>query len=264
MVNDDGTLGLLDFGSVGQLDALQQASLAQAMLAIARRQPRLLRDALLELSHSDEPVDTGALDRALAQLLTRGLGAGQQAAAEMLGDLLALIVRFGLALDPQLAAMFRALATLDGTLRTLDPTFDILQEAQQLAAAKAIGLPTPARLTSSAADDLLELLPELRRIPCRLDQLGRLAERGELTLRIRLFADHRDAEHARRLTDRLILCFLSASIGLVSVRLLPPTTGPAITGATHLTQLLGYTGLTASTILGLRVLSTLGRHNRQP
>ena len=262
LVSGDGTLGLVDFGSVGRLDAFQQASLAEALLALARRQPRLLRDALLELSHASDAIDTDALDRALAQLLARRLGTGQQAGTEMLADLAALAVRFGLTLDPQLAAMLRALATLDGTLRTLDPGFDIIKEAQQLALSQRIGVPSATDLARNITDDLLELLPELRRVPRRLDQLGRQAERGELTLRVRLFADHRDAEHANNLVDRIILAFLSASVGLVSVLLLPISAGPHVAGATRLTQLLGYAGLTAATILGLRVLATLGRYRK--
>lgn len=74
--------------------------------------------------------------------------------------------------------MFRALAALEGTLRILDPGFDVIAEARQLAEVQRIGLPTPAQLAGTAADDLLELLPALRRMPRRLDQLGRLAERA--------------------------------------------------------------------------------------
>ena len=44
LVRPDGTLALIDFGSVGRFDALQQAALARALLAVSRRDPRQLRD----------------------------------------------------------------------------------------------------------------------------------------------------------------------------------------------------------------------------
>jgi ubiquinone biosynthesis protein len=255
-----GELALLDFGSVGRLDSLQQHALAQVLLAIGRRQPRLLREALLQLCTAENAVDHDALDRELARFMAQRLGAGMRAGADLIGDLVGLIVRFGLVIDPQLAGMFRAIATLEGSLRVLNPDFDLLEEMQRSASERGLGLPTSAGTAGEIGDDLLELLPVLRRIPHHLDNIGHLAGRGELTVRVRLFADLRDIEHVERLTDRLLLAFFSASVGLVSVLLLAlPASALEIAGA-RIDQVLGYAGLTAATILGLRVLAALGRH----
>lgn len=255
-----GRLALLDFGSVGRLDSLQQHALAQVLLAIERRQPRLLRDALLALCTAEIAVDHDALDRELARFLALRLGAGMRAGANLIGDLVALIVRFGLAIDPQLAGMFRAIATLEGTLRVLNPDFDLLEAMQSSASELGLGLPTTARAAEEILDDLLELLPALKRIPHHLDHIGHLAERGELTLRVRLFADRRDVEHVERLTDRLLLAFFSASVGLVSVLLLALPANMIKIDGVRMNQVFGYAGLTAATILGLRVIAAVGRH----
>jgi ubiquinone biosynthesis protein len=76
--------------------------------------------------------------------------------------------------------------------------------------ARKLGLPRPEQLKEEVRDDLLELLPMLRKIPRRLDRISGALERGELSLPIRAFADPRDAELVTRLTNRLILTFLSA------------------------------------------------------
>src|SRR5262245_2337751 len=258
-----GGLALLDFGSVGRLDTFQQMALGQALLAIARGQARLLREAVMELcAGGDQPLDVEALDRALAQFIARRLGPRMRPGAELFADLLALLVRFDLTIDPQLAGLFRALATLEGTLRLLAPDFDLIEEAKRSVTETGLGLPSPAQVASDLSSDALELLPALRRLPRRLDQIGHLAERGELTLRVRLFADDRDVKHIERLTDRLILAFFSASVGLVSVLLLALPT-PAITiHGTDLGQVIGYAGLTAATLLGLRVVAAIGRHRK--
>jgi ubiquinone biosynthesis protein len=46
LVLADGTLALIDFGSVGRLDPLQQAALQGILVALAGRDPRALADAL--------------------------------------------------------------------------------------------------------------------------------------------------------------------------------------------------------------------------
>jgi ubiquinone biosynthesis protein len=123
-------------------------------------------------------------------------------------------------------------------------------------------LPTPTTTGGAFGDDLLELLPALRRVPRHLDRIGQLAERGELTLRVRLFADRREVEHVERLTDRVLIAFFSASVGLVSVLMLGlPASSTKIDG-TQLNQVLGYAGLTAATVLGSRVLAAVGHSSR--
>jgi ubiquinone biosynthesis protein len=253
LIDADGCVVLLDFGSVGRLDRLQQPALAQALAAIARRRAPLLRDALFELSTSGEAVDADALERALARFFAQRLGPGMEPGAYILNELLAVVVRFGLTLDPQLAGVFRALATLDGTLRLIDPTFNVISAARQYAQARKLGIPRPEQLKEDGLDDLLELLPMLRKIPRRLDRISSALERGELSLRIRPFAHERDAQLVTRLTNRVILAFFSASIGLVAVFLLRLGGGPEMFD-TNLDVLLGYGGLTAATALGLRVI----------
>lgn len=258
-----GSLALLDFGSVGRLDTFQQLALGQALLAIGQGQARLLREAVVQLcAGGGQPLDVDALDRALAQFIARRLGPGMKPGAELFADLLGLLVRFDLTIDPQLAGMFRALATLEGTLRLLAADFDLIEEAKRSITELGLGLPSPASVARDLGSDALELFPALRRLPRRLDQITHLAERGEVTLRVRLFADDRDVKHVERLTDRLILAFFSASIGLVSVLLLAL---PAKTVAIHGTDVgpvIGYAGLTAATLLGLRVVAATGRHRK--
>jgi ubiquinone biosynthesis protein len=258
LVDGNGRIALLDFGSVGRLDRLQQPALAQALAAIAGRRPTLLRDALVDLSTSEDVIDLDALERALARFLAKRLGPEMAPGADILNDLLVVVVRYGLALDPQLAGVFRALATLEGTLRLIDPTFSVVEEAREYARAHKLGVPRPAHLREEVLEDVLELLPTLRKIPRRLDHISGALARGELSVRIRPFAHPRDAELVVRLTNRLILAFLSASIGLVAVFLLRLGRGPEMFG-TRLDVLLGYGGLIAATVLGLRVLVAVTR-----
>jgi ubiquinone biosynthesis protein len=178
--------------------------------------------------------------------------------ADILNDLLAVVVRYGLALDPQLAGVFRTLATLEGTLRLIDPTFSVVEETREYAQAHKLGLPRPAQLREEVLEDAIELLWTLRKFPRRLDHISGALERGELSLRIGPFAHPRDAQLVTRLTNRLILAFLSASIGLVAVLLLRLGGGPQLFG-TQLDVLLGYGGLIAATMLGLRVIVAVSR-----
>lgn len=258
-----GSLALVDFGSVGRLDRHQQTVLAQALLAINKAHAQLLREALTQLcSAGEQALDVESLDRALAHFIATRLGPGQKADADLFADLLSLLVRFDLAVDPQLAGLFRALATLEGTLRLLDADFDLIEQAKRSPTDPEQTGRVTARILRNLGADTLEVLPALRRLPRHLDQLNHLAQRGELTVRVRLFADQRDVRHVERLTDRMILAFVSASVGLVSVLLLTLPTKAATLAGTNIDQILGYAGLAAATLLGLRVVAAVGRHRK--
>jgi hypothetical protein len=78
----------------------------------------------------------------------------------------------------------------------------------------------PTSLRDAAGDELLALLPLLRRLPRRLDRIATALERGTLSTNVRLFADQRDARVVAALVNRAVLAFLGIGFGIVSVVLL--------------------------------------------
>jgi|SRR5215813_1597315 len=259
LVLADGTLAQIDFGSVVRLHATQRIALARLLTAIDRQDPELLRDALLDLTSSVPGRDLDTLDRALARFLTQRLGPGARPGAEMFNDLLLLLTQFGLAFDPQLAGVFRALVTLEGTLRLLDPGFEIIDEARSLAGKVASEVFGPGALVRAAGEDLVKLAPLLRRMPGRLDRITAAMERNEWGYNIRLLAHQEDRRLVQSFFARAVVAFLSAAIGLVAALLLGVNNGIPVAKGITLAQALGYLGLLAATVLGMRVLVAISR-----
>ncbi len=257
-VRGDGTLALIDLGSVGRLDSLQQSALLRAVLAMSQRDPRRLRDALLDIAQAPSATDEDLLERALGQFLVQRLGDGMQPDAKLFADLLRLMLDFGLAFPPAVAGVFRALVTLDGTLAHLDPHFNILDEAKATTAGWIDRVVVPEALHEAVAQEALSLLPVLRRLPRRLDRITSAAERGAFVVNVRLFADQRDVRIINGLVNRALLTFVAVALGAISVQLLDG----AATRALGPLELLGYVGLLSSAVLILRVLVTVLRTDR--
>ncbi len=255
----DGSLALLDFGSVGRLDPLQQSALQGVLVALATRDPQALADALGGVTTSRELADQELLERALARFLVTRLGPGVGVSAELLDDLFRLLLDFGLAFDSELAGVFRAMITLEGTLRLLDPEFNLLEEAQQVAGDLLAERVVPESLQAAVGGELLGALPLLRRVPRHLDRLATGLQRGTLAVHARPLADRRDVRTLAELVNRIVLSILGAGTAIGSVLLLAAPGGPRIAGRLGAYELLGTVGLAAAIILGMRVVVATSR-----
>jgi ubiquinone biosynthesis protein len=255
----DGRLALLDFGSVGRLDAQQRFALQALLLALGRADPAALRDALLELISRPDEVDELALERALGQFMARHLAAGSAVTADMFTDLFRLATRFELVIPADIATVLRALGTLEGTLSLLTPGLDIAGEARRYAADQ-MGAVSPLAVPKTAAEELIALVPVLRRLPRRFDRVTSSLEQGRLSLNVRLFADERDRRVITGLTHQVLLTVLAAASGIAAALLLGVTSGPEITPNVSLGQLIGYNLFVVAGILALRVLYTIFRN----
>ncbi|WP_433265114.1 ABC1 kinase family protein [Actinosynnema sp. CS-041913] len=255
----DGRLGMLDFGSVGRIDAQLRSALGKLLLAIDHGDPAGLRDALLELVARPDEMDEQRLERALGQFMARHLGAGMRADVEMFGDLFKLVYRYGLSIPPEIAAVFRALATVEGTLGALSPGFNIVVESRAFADQQFSERLTPESLRRTVTEELYSMLPMIKRLPRRVERISSALEQGRLGLSMRLFADERDRHFVVGLLHQVMLTVLGATAGLMAVLLLGADGGPQVAPDISLYQVFGYNLMVISVLLGLRVVVTVFR-----
>jgi ubiquinone biosynthesis protein len=255
----DGRLALIDFGSVGRLDSGLRAALQRLMLAIDRRDPVAMTDALLEVTARPDDLDEQALERSVGALLVRHLASGRAPDATMFADLFRLVTRHELAVPPEFAATFRALSTLEGGLTLLAPGFDIVAGAERFGQAQLAGRLGPASLKDTATDEIVALFPMLRRLPRRVDRIAAAVEGGRLSVNVRVLADQRDRKTITGWVQLGVLTVLAATAGGMAVALLALKGGPAMTAAISLYQFLGYCLLVICALLALRVLAAVFR-----
>ncbi|MEV4260252.1 AarF/ABC1/UbiB kinase family protein [Kribbella sp. NPDC049584] len=255
----DGRIGMLDLGSVGRLDPATRDALQRFLLAIDHGDPVSATDALLEIVDRPDVIDERALERAVGQFMTRHLAAGVTLGPAMFNDLFKIITSHELGVPPEVAAVFRALATIEGTISRISPGFDLVAASRQFAAGHVTDRLAPEALRRTATEELATLLPMLRRLPRRIDRIAAAAESGRLGVNVRLLADDRDRRHITGLLHQALLAILGATAGLMAVLLLGTPGGPQVTATMTLYQLIGYNLLVICAVLVLRVLVLIFR-----
>jgi ubiquinone biosynthesis protein len=262
LILEDGNLGLIDFGIAGRLDTFERASVFQMLVAIKLEQPSLLYEAMVSIGAVSPTRDPDEAERALAQFLAAHLGSGLPS-PEALTDLLALTHKLRMKLPRSTTTMFRALATLAGTLEQLSPGYPLMDVIADKGGAEFRNRMLPGSVSELVQQEWAQLGPLLSRAPRHMDRIATLLEHGRLTTRLRLFSDPEEIGVLERLLNRVVLTMLSIGVGLVSVLLLGTTGGPTLTTiGVSLYEVLGWIGLSMGVILLLRVLLAVLRNER--
>ena len=252
----DGTLGLIDFGAVGRLDPIQQAAVIDILTAIVQRDVSLLRDGIERVADFNDAPSAERLERALARLLADHVRPTGTIEPSVLQDLVATLAQFGVRLPTDLVVLSRALVTLDGTLRVLAPELSLVTAATEMMLSTT-ATPIVDR-NEMIRDELLAVLPHLRRLPERVDRILTMTGRGEL--RLRTVVDEDSRRIMRTLINRGLLAAIGAAFLVVAaVLLVAADKGPKVAGGTGLFEIFGYGGLLAGTVLLLRVVAAVTR-----
>lgn len=260
MIWPDGSIGLLDFGSVGRLDAVSRRTLGMLLWAIDADDPAAATDALLELLDRPDSLDERALQRSIGVLMTRfrgGLGVGGSMA--VFSELLGLVVDHGFRVPPQIAAALRSLGALEGTLRLIDPSLDLVAAARSIGRT-SVGDITPDRVKAELTKRALHLLPLMEQLPRRINKISADLESGQLTAHIRVASHPDDRSFLLGLVQQLVLAVLSAAGVLGGIVLATATGGPAILPGVGAFSLVGALVAFAGFVLGLRAVALIFSH----
>jgi ubiquinone biosynthesis protein len=255
-VLEGGTLGLIDFGAVGRLDPIQQKAMVDLMAALVRKDVELLRDGIERVAEMAETVPPERLERSFARLMADHLRPGGAVDPSILQDLVSTLSEFGIRLPGDLVILSRALVTLDGTLGIISPGVSLVAAAtSHLTGSDGAAIVDPHTIVRQ---ELLSMLPHLRRLPDRLDRTLMLAGRGDL--RVRSVIDEDSRRILRTLVNRGLLAVIGAVFLTVSTMLLvTDEEGPGVADSVGLYEIFGYGGLLAGTVLCLRVVAGVAR-----
>jgi ubiquinone biosynthesis protein len=254
LVLDSGDLGLIDFGIAGRLDTFERASVFQMLVAIKLQQPSLLHEAMVSIGAVSPTRDPDEIERALSQFLAADVSSGLPS-PDALTDLLALTNKLQMKLPRSTTTMFRALATLAGTVEQLSPGFPLIDVIADVGGAEFRERMLPGSVSELVQQEWAQLGPLLSRAPRHMDRIATLLEHGRLTTRLRLFTDAHEVRVLERLVNRVVLTLLSIGVGVVSVLLLRTEGGPRFAAiGVDLYEVLGWIGLALAMILLMRVL----------
>jgi ubiquinone biosynthesis protein len=209
----DGTIGIVDFGMIGRLNAEVRQHLLSGGLAAIRQDAETLAEELYALGVAGRHTSQRAFLRDLDHVISRygGMSLHELSAGEVTAQLTSIARRHKLQLPGELAVLMRVATMSEGIGLRLDPEFHYLEYATPFFRRewqRSHSLVSAARRVGRSAAEAAELSVELPRRVRRL--LGRF-ERGELELNVRHEGLSTFADQLQRMTNRLALAVVLAS-----------------------------------------------------
>lgn len=130
----DGKLGLIDFGMVGRLSAKSRGYFSNMVLALLTDDFETLCYCYAELGSADVSVDFDAFQREVRNTLAPYLGLRAQDvnSGRVLIEATKIAAKYQIRVPGDWMMLFRALFTVEGLGRSLDPDFDMMELGREL------------------------------------------------------------------------------------------------------------------------------------
>jgi ubiquinone biosynthesis protein len=250
----------LDFGMMGRIRQDEREDFTDFVISLAGKNERKITESVLRLSVYDQEPDRERLERDLTDLLEEQVY-GRQGKLEMgklFQKLIETVTTHGLTIKPDLYLMMKALGTIEGIAKMLDPAIDILKQAEPFVRKIQEERMNPKRI----AGDMLEIGSGLiqlgREIPGELRSILKQAREGKMKIEF----GHSGLEplldtynrSANRLVFAIVLAALIIGSSLVVLSGIPPRW--------HDIPLIGLAGFILAGIIGFSLLISILRRRK--
>ncbi|XP_019107842.1 uncharacterized protein LOC104905999 isoform X2 [Beta vulgaris subsp. vulgaris] len=151
VATDEGSLAYFDFGMMGNIPRHYRVGLIQVLVHFVNRDSLGLANDFLSLGFLPEGVDILSVSEALQA----SFGDGSRQSRDfqsIMNQLYDVMYEFNFSLPPDYALVIRALGSLEGTAKALDPDFQVVESAYPF----VIG-----RLLADPSRDMRKILREL-------------------------------------------------------------------------------------------------------
>jgi len=251
---------LIDFGMVGVVDRQTRNDFVDLLDSIVHQNEIAASEVLLKLTYWDQEPDRRLLEREVADFMGRHLykPLKEIELGKLLQQLLEVAGDFQLRIPPDLFLMMKALGTVEGVGRMLDPDFDMIARATPFIAKVKLERYTTERIVEDVFDLSARLMRFLRQFPKELLDITQMIRRQKLSVRI----EHRGLETMLithdRISNRISFSILIAALIIGSALIVISETPPLIYGI----SLIGILLFFAAAMMGIWLLVAILRKGK--
>jgi ubiquinone biosynthesis protein len=253
-------VGMLDFGMVGRLSDHRRQQIVDLLAALSGRDEHGMMAVLLDWT-DDAVVDEERLADDLGRLVFdyEHLALKDIRIGQLLGDITAIMRDHAISLPSDLALLFKALITLEGLGRRLDPEFQLVAHLGPFVRRVLAERYAPRAVAQRWQRGALGLLSSLGGLPGDVVRLVRDARRGRMKIEFDLKRLDHFGHQIDRSASRLTVGVVTAALIVGSSIVMTVRGGPELLGL----PLFGLLGFLVATLNSLWLVLSIWRAGRE-
>ena len=255
----ESKIAIIDCGMVGRISYEKRNEIADLLAALVSRDIDTLRDILI-LWSGETNIDEAKLSADIDEFICNYDNAPlkHMRFSAVLNDLTTIMRENQLAVPPDLTMLFKALITLEGLGRQLDPDFQIVSFLTPFVKKIIIDRYMPATLYKKGKRSLGHVFDAITGLPGDVSQVLREAGKGKLKLNLDLKRLDHFGHQLDHSTNRLSLALITAALIVGSSIVMTVKGGPTLFGL----PAFGFLGFFMAFFIGLILVVSIMRSGR--
>lgn len=250
-------IAFIDFGEMGSLTENRLVTLGQFLQGIDKKNVDQAMSALYDLGIMNDRINLDDFEGEFADVIER-IYSSKMGGIDMnllRKEILSLTYRYKLRMPSYFSALMKALITLEGVGKKLDPTFNISEATETVIQRMLTEKSKPDELKKRLQRGYYREIKPLLSFPRNLNNLVKEAGQGELEILHNVALTKHLDEKVDKLANRLSASLILAG-GLISTSVLLVGSQHSLA---HLNDMLIFTGISIS-LIGLYSLYSSIRH----
>ncbi|MDB5345847.1 MAG: hypothetical protein JWP89_4224 [Schlesneria sp.] len=217
-IRHDGTICLLDYGMIGMLDDKTREQLIDLLVAISKQNVDGALKLVLQIGEPYREVDRTLLQVDMRDFIANyyGLPLERMNVGRLLSDFVGIMSNHGIRCPGSLMLLIRALVTLEGIGRELDPDFNLAKHLQPFVERMVRQRFHPSHIAERLYAETQKMLELAHEMPVYIN--ATMKKFSENDLRIQL--EHRNLDHfileMERSSNRLVVGMVVAALIMAS------------------------------------------------
>lgn len=253
-------IAFIDFGMVGRLSHERRDEIVDLLSALAQHDEQAMMDVLIGWTGS-KPIDEAQFATDIGELVFayEHVPLKNIKISQLIGEIMALIRNHSILLPPDMAMLFKALITLEGLGRQLDPDFMLIEHMTPFVRRLVRDRYRPANLFKRGRHSLTTTLGMLASLPRDLARVGRDMRQGRFSVNLDLKRLDSFARQLDRSANRLTMGIVTGALIIGSSIVMTVNAGPRLFGL----PFFGLFGFLIALINSLWLIVSIWRSNRE-
>jgi ubiquinone biosynthesis protein len=250
----------LDFGMVGSLSLGHREALSNILVGVVNQDAAGITKTVLKLARNQYIEDVEQLEYEIYELLEqysyRSLKSVNMGV--LLNQMVGLVVKHRLKIPPNFYLLSKALITIEGVGRVLDPDFDMVKHTEPFAKKLLKERLNPLKLTKDFYLSAIDLSILLRDLPAETREILAQIKEGKTKIEF----EHKGLDPMLRthdqISNRLVFAIILAALIVSSSLIVLSGIPPLWNGI----PMIGIVGFLVSGIMGFGLLISILRHGK--